>query len=152
MKKFLTVKNVLIAALALGFVLCVWLAPGTPRGGRSGSAINYADIENRDDSWLTLTGAEVLFGWQAASVAVRFDALIETRAEPVGATLFIDGEEYKSGSSTMAYDENGMFTGGEFRFSVRPESIAFEGAELVFDAHSVDDRQQSPSTEGFQMW
>lgn len=152
MKKFLTVKNVLIAALALGFVLCVWLAPGTPRGGRSGSAINYADIENRDDSWLTLTGVNVSFGGKKVGITIKFDALIETRAEPVGATLFIDGEEYKSGSSTMAYDENGMFTGGEFRFSVRPESIAFEGAELVFDAHSAGDRPQSPSTEGFQMW
>ena len=149
MKKFLTVKNVLIAALALGFVLCVWLAPDAPK---SGLIINYADIENRDDSWLTLTGVNVSFGGKKVGITIKFDALIETRAEPVGATLFIDGEEYKSGSSTMAYDENGMFTGGEFRFSVRPESIAFEGAELVFDAHSVDDRQQSPSTEGFQMW
>ena len=110
------------------------------------------NMQNTSSTVRLMSGAEVLFGGQAASVAVRFDALIETRAEPVGATLFIDGEEYKSGSSTMAYDENGMFTGGEFRFSVRPESIAFEGAELVFDAHSVDDRQQSPSTEGFQMW
>lgn len=149
MKEILTVKNVLIAALALGFVLCVWLAPDAPK---SGLIINYADIENRDDSWLTLTGVNVSFGGKKVGITIKFDALIETRAEPVGATLFIDGEEYKSGSSTMAYDENGMFTGGEFRFSVRPESIAFEGAELVFDAHSVDDRQQSPSTEGFQMW